>query len=137
MKNVFKTVSVLLMISFFAVNVASAQKKGGPWNVPANYKAMKSTVKAGDASINSVGKSLYTKHCKSCHGAAGLGDGPKAASLKTHCGDFSSAKFQAYSDGEIYYMSFIGRDEMPNYEKKIPDEADRWAIVGFIRKMKK
>jgi hypothetical protein len=33
-------------------------------------------------------------------------------------------------------MSFIGRDEMPNFEKKIPDVADRWAVIGFIRTLK-
>jgi mono/diheme cytochrome c family protein len=137
MKNTFRITTILTVLVFIIVNFANAQKQGGPWNVPAKYKAMKSTVKAGDAAIATTGKSLYNKHCKSCHGAKGLGDGPKAASLKTNCGDFSSAKFQALSDGEIYYQSIIGRDEMPNYEKKIPDEADRWALVGFIRTLKK
>ncbi|MBK6346129.1 MAG: cytochrome c [Bacteroidales bacterium] len=113
------------------------QKPGGPWNVPAKYKSMKSTIKAGDASINSTGKELYNKHCKSCHGAKGLGDGPKAANLKTSCGDFSSKDFQAQADGDIYYQSFVGRDEMPNFEKKITDEADRWAVVYFMRTLKK
>jgi mono/diheme cytochrome c family protein len=137
MKNTIKLLAILTALIFVFANVASAQKQGGPWNVPAKYKAMKTTIKAGDASINAVGKALYTKHCKSCHGAKGLGDGPKAASLKTSCGDFSAAKFQGQSDGEIYYQSIIGRDEMPNYEKKIPDEADRWALVGYIRTLKK
>lgn len=124
-------------IIFLAANSAMAQKPGGPWSVPAKYKAMKSTVKAGDASIKTTGKELYNKHCKSCHGAQGLGDGPKAANLKTSTGDFSTAKFQSTSDGEMYYMSFVGRDEMPNFEKKITDEADRWAVIGFMRTLKK
>ena len=34
---------------------------------------------------------LYSTHCKSCHGKEGLGDGTKAAQLKTKSGDFSSA----------------------------------------------
>jgi len=37
----------------------------------------------------------------------------------------------------IYYQSFVGRDEMPNFEKKITEEEDRWAIVNFIRTMGK
>ena len=138
MKNSIKLFALICtMIAFVATNVAMAQKAGGPWTVPANYKQKKSTVKAGDPSINSVGKDLYNKNCKSCHGAKGLGDGPKAAGLKTSTGDFSSAKFQANTDGDIYYMSFVGRDEMPNFEKKITDEADRWAVVGYIRTLKK
>jgi mono/diheme cytochrome c family protein len=138
MKNSIKLAAIIFVaVMFVTANMAMAQKAGGPWTIPAKYKAMKTTVKAGDASINGVGKETYNKHCKSCHGAKGLGDGPKAANLKTHTGDFSSAKFQAYSDGELYYMSFIGRDEMPNFEKKILDEADRWAVVMYMRTMKK
>lgn len=122
-------------ILFVTANIAVAQKAGGPWTVPAKYKAMKSTVKAGDASINTVGKETYNKHCKSCHGAKGLGDGPKSASLKTLVPSFADKKFKAQADGDIYFQSFIGRDEMPNFEKKIIDEADRWAVVGYIKNL--
>lgn len=138
MKNSIKLIAIVCTaFVFVTANMAMAQKAGGPWTIPANYKSMKSTVKAGDASINTVGKESYNKHCKSCHGAKGLGDGPKAANLKTSTGDFSTAKFQAATDGELYYMSFIGRNEMPNFEKKIIDVADRWAVIGFIRTLKK
>ncbi len=138
MKNSVKLTAIFsIAILFMTINIAMIQKPGGPWNVPAKYKTMKSTIKAGDASINSTGKELYNKHCKSCHGAKGLGDGPKAANLKTSCGDFSVKAFQDQADGEIYYQSFVGRDEMPNFEKKILDEADRWAVVYYMRTMKK
>lgn len=113
------------------------QKQGAPWDVPAKYKAMKNPNKAGEAGAIALGKAAYAKHCRSCHGNAGLGDGPKAKNLETFPGDFSSAKFQAYGDGDLYFMSFIGRDEMPNFEKKIPDEEERWAIISYIRTMKK
>jgi mono/diheme cytochrome c family protein len=138
MKNSMKLFAILsTAILFMTLNIAMIQKPGGPWNIPAKYKSMKSTIKAGDASINTTGKELYNKHCKSCHGAKGLGDGPKAANLKTNCGDFSVKAFQDQADGEIYYQSFVGRDDMPNFEKKIIDEADRWAVVYFMRTLKK
>ncbi|MHC1774875.1 MAG: cytochrome c [Lentimicrobium sp.] len=138
MKNSVKLIAIFITaILFMTINIAMIQKPGGPWTIPAKYKTMKSTIKAGDASINSTGKELYNKHCKSCHGAKGLGDGPKAANLKTSCGDFSTKAFQDQADGEIYYQSFVGRDEMPNFEKKIIDEDDRWAVVYFMRTMKK
>jgi mono/diheme cytochrome c family protein len=138
MKNSIKFLAIICTaILFVTANMAMAQKAGGPWTIPASYKTMKSTVKAGDPSINSVGKETFNKHCKSCHGSKGLGDGPKAANLKTSTGDFSAAAFQAKTDGELYYMSFIGRDEMPNFEKKILDVADRWAVIGYIRTLKK
>jgi mono/diheme cytochrome c family protein len=122
-------------ILFIAANVAMAQKAGGPWTIPAKYKSMKSTVKAGDASITTVGKDLYMKNCKSCHGAKGLGDGAKAATLKTLVPSFADAKFKAAVPGDVYYQSFVGRDEMPNFEKKITDEADRWALVAYIKSL--
>ncbi len=111
------------------------QKIGAPWSVPAKYKAMKSTQKA-DATTLNTGKMLYTKHCKSCHGGGGLGDGPKSSSMKTKVNKFKDAKFQGQTDGEIYFESFVGRDEMPNFEKKIADEEERWAIVSFVRTLK-
>jgi len=48
-------------------------------------------------------------------------------------GDFSTDTFKAQSDGAIYYKSFIGRDEMPNFEKKITEEEDRWLLVNYMR----
>jgi mono/diheme cytochrome c family protein len=124
---------VFTAIVFITANVAMAQKAGGPWVIPAKYKTMKSTIKAGDASIATTGKDLYNKNCKSCHGTKGLGDGTKSASLKTAMISFTDKAFKSRTDGEIYFQSFVGRDEMPNFEKKILDEADRWAVVYYIK----
>ena len=134
MKTKFRFAALMIVaLIFVSANIAMAQKAGGPWTVPAKYKSMKSTVKAGDPSINTVGKDLFAKHCKSCHGAKGLGDGPKSASLKTIVPSFADKKFKAQADGDIYYQTIVGRDEMPNFEKKIIDEADRWAVVNYIK----
>ncbi len=136
MKNSNRLAAVILTaLIFIAANVAMAQKAGGPWTIPAKYKTMKSTIKAGDASINTVGKDLYMKSCKSCHGSKGLGDGAKSASLKTLIPSFAEKKFKAQSDGEIYFQAFVGRNEMPNFEKKIADEGDRWALVNYIKSL--
>jgi mono/diheme cytochrome c family protein len=126
--------SLLAVVLMFAFTVPQ-QKKGEAWDIPAKYKNMKNPHQ-GDKSLLRVGKSIYVKHCASCHGKSGLGDGSKAANLKTYPGDFSSDEFQSYKDGEIYYMSFIGRNEMPNFEKKIEYEEDRWAVINYIRTMK-
>lgn len=83
-----------------------------------------------------TGKELYAKNCKSCHGNKGLGDGPKAASLKTHPGDFTAPYFKKYNYGELYYISFVGHGEMPNYEKKIVDEGDRASLIEYIKSFK-
>jgi len=130
------TVTFAIAFIFIFGNAATAQTKK-PWVIPDKYKTMKNVNKAGDATALASGKELWAKHCKSCHGSKGLGDGPKAASLKTNTGDFSTAAFQGQSDGAIYYESFVGRDEMPNFEKKITTEKERWDIVTFIRTLKK
>lgn len=134
MKNSIKLFAIICTVILFAsANIAMAQKAGGPWTIPAKYKTMKSTVKAGDPAINTVGKDLFTKHCKSCHGAKGLGDGPKSASLNTIVPSFADKKFKAQADGDVYYQSIIGRTDMPNFEKKITDENDRWAVINYIK----
>jgi mono/diheme cytochrome c family protein len=137
MKNSIKLISVLLLGLFFGIaNGSFAQKAGAAWVIPAKYKTMKSTIKATDPSVMTTGKELYNKHCKSCHGAKGLGDGPKSATLETIVPPFNSKTFTAQTDGEIYYQSMIGRDDMPNFEKKILDEGDRWAVINFLRTLK-
>jgi mono/diheme cytochrome c family protein len=131
-KQIIRLATIMLAtVLFVLANNVMAQPKPKPWDTPAKYKTMKG---AGDVA---TGKELYGKHCKSCHGAKGLGDGPKASGLKTTCGDFSSKDFQAFTDGEIYYKTTIGRDEMPSYQKKLPDDSDRWALVSYMRTLKK
>jgi mono/diheme cytochrome c family protein len=125
-------VTGLAGISFTVIN--NTEKK--PWPVPDNYKKMKNPV-ASDAASIAEGKTLYATHCKSCHGTKGLGDGPKAAQLKTEAGDFSTAEFQSQTDGAIFYKTSEGRDDMPSFKKKIPDADERWSLVNFVRTLKK
>jgi mono/diheme cytochrome c family protein len=104
------------------------------WKVPSKYVTMKNPISAKqDAPI---GKSLFDKHCKSCHGKEGYGDGPKASEMKGDLGDFSTSEFQKQSDGALFYKTTFGRNDMPEYTKKIPDDEDRWLIVNYIRTLK-
>ncbi|MBL7113855.1 MAG: cytochrome c [Bacteroidales bacterium] len=105
------------------------------WEVPAKYKSMKNPITADDASINS-GTLLYKKHCASCHGKVGLGDGVKARQLETFPGDFSAAAYQDQTDGEHFYKTKFGRNEMPAYDKKVSDD-DIWHIINYMRTFKK
>jgi mono/diheme cytochrome c family protein len=126
----------LLMAIFLLAAFTAPVGEHAPWTIPPKYKSMKNP-NAGDENLTkTVGKALWAKHCKSCHGNLGLGDGPKAPGLKTPMDKFSDPVFQAETDGEIYYKSIIGRNEMPNFEGKIPDEEGRWAVVNFIRTLK-
>ncbi len=126
-------VATIVITGLFLMSwmIPQEQKKGEPWEIPSKYKKMENPYK-DDASLNKVGKMLYAKHCKSCHGSKGLGDGPKAKQLETFPGDFSTAEFQEQPEGVLWYMTYIGRDEMPGFEKKIPDEEDQWAVVNYM-----
>jgi mono/diheme cytochrome c family protein len=136
----FKNILLGLSLAFAGVLLAAFtlpqdKKVGEPWEIPAKYKTMENTYK-DDASLMKVGKMMYTKHCKSCHGGKGEANGPKAKSMKTAIRSFKNAEVQSQPDGVLYYQSFVGRDEMPNYEKKIGDDEDRWAIINYLRTLK-
>ncbi|UCH15634.1 MAG: cytochrome c [Bacteroidales bacterium] len=105
-----------------------------PWDVPSKYKNMKNPYK-GEKDIDRIGFSLYRTHCKSCHGKTGLGDGTKATELETVMRELTSNEVRSQTDGELYYKSIIGRDEMANFEKKIPDEEDRWLLINYVRNL--
>ena len=107
-----------------------------PWNAPDKAAATANPVKS-DAESIAAGKALFAKHCQSCHGKTGLGDGTKASELKTEPGDFSKAAFQGQSDGAIFYKISEGRDDMPSFKKKMTDPNDIWSVVNFVRTLKK
>ncbi|MEO7924747.1 MAG: c-type cytochrome [Chitinophagaceae bacterium] len=124
----------LIIFGIISGFTSTDQKK--PWPVPDNFKNMKNPVASSTQTI-SDGKALYNTHCKSCHGAKGLGDGTKAATLKTEPGDFSKADFHGQPDGALFYKTSEGRDDMPGFKKKIPDAEERWSIINFLRTLKK
>jgi len=124
-----KTLSIIGIICFVCYSFTTLTQE--EWVVPAEYVNMKNPT---DPSVDKqIGKSLYSQHCKSCHGKEGYGDGPKAKDQKGDLGDFSTAEYQAQTDGELFYKSSFGRDDMPEYTKKMPDDEDRWLIVNYMR----
>lgn len=137
-KKVMTIAFTMLFLGWITMSFVSNKQddKPKPWKVPEASKKMKSAVKTSAESV-AEGKTLYAKHCKSCHGSKGLGDGPKSKELDTPSGDFSVAAFQNQTDGEIYYKIVEGRDDMPSYKKKITDDEDLWNIVNYLRSLKK
>ncbi len=131
-----KSAIAILFAGFIATSFTLRLSDQKPWPVPDAAKNKKNTV-ANNAESVAAGKVLWNTHCKSCHGGKGLGDGTKAAQLKTEPGDFSKATFQSQTDGSIFYKLSEGRDDMPAFKKKIADEDDRWSLVNFIRSLKK
>lgn len=134
-RNLFKSL-VLLVMAFASMAFVPLQDQSTPKKeIPAEYKNKVNPV-IDDASLNMIGLRNFNRHCVSCHGKTGIGDGIMAKNLKTHPGDLTSAEFQKYTDGEIYYLSFVGINERPDFMKLIPSEEDKWAIVNYVRTLK-
>ena len=134
MKTNFKSLAALLSIGLFMLGMlAFTAPNADDWEVPAKYKSMENPY-AGDDE-DGIGEDLYKQHCRSCHGKEGYGDGTKAGELETELRYLTSEAVQAQSDGELYYKSIIGRDEMPNFEKKIRGEEDRWMVINYLRSL--
>ena len=135
MNKVLGMMSFLFVAALFVSMTFTAQEPAEPWEVPAKFKSMENP-EAADAESVKVGRMLYNKNCASCHGKTGLGDGSKARGLDTHPGDMSASAYQSQTDGEYFYKSKFGRNEMPKYEGKVADE-DIWHMVNFMRTFKK
>jgi mono/diheme cytochrome c family protein len=127
---------VLLLAASVALYSFTLVYQSKEWVVPETAKKVKNPTDKSSKEDLAIGKSLYVKHCQSCHGKEGYGDGPKAKELKGEVGDFSTAEFQSQTDGALFYKMTTGRDDMPAFDKKIPDAEDRWLIVNYIRTLK-
>ncbi|MFY0653161.1 MAG: cytochrome c [Cyclobacteriaceae bacterium] len=133
MKKNLNSILLIGAVTVFIITLVSFSAPQEDWIVPAKYKTMKNATDGTDD--DDIGKDLYMKHCKSCHGKEGYGDGTKANELETEMRDITLEEVQGQNDGELYYKSIIGREEMPNFEKKIRDEEDRWLVVNFMRSL--
>lgn len=130
MKKIKIEYGIFILLAFFLFSFTVQQDK---WEVPEKYEKMKNPTKADKENL-SIGKQLYDKHCKSCHGKEGLGDGPKSGELETPTPDFTTEDFQAQTDGAIFYKTTFGKEDMPEFSKKISSDEDRWLIVHYLRK---
>ncbi len=136
-KNFLLAGIVMFVLAFVTMSFNNKfQEKKKPWVVPDASKKMKNPVKSDDGTI-AAGKTLFMKHCKSCHGAKGLGDGPKSKELDTPCGDFSAKDVADQTDGELFYKIKEGRVDMPSFKKKITEDEEIWSIINFMRTLKK
>jgi len=137
MKKQFLIISTIVLGSFVLLSMTINElDTQDPWEAPAKYQKMKNPY-LDDADAGKIGRILYSKHCKSCHGSKGLGDGTKAEDIDTPIGDFTDASFKSQTDGSLYYKTFFGRDDMPGFNKKITDEEEKWLLVNYVRSLGK
>jgi len=135
MKKQVLLISCLLIGSFLLISMTLNElQQTKPWEVPAKYQKMENPyAKATDD--DNIGRILYSKHCKSCHGSKGKGDGNKAESIDTPIPDLTEASFKKQTDGALYYKTFTGRDDMPGFDKKISSGEDQWLLINYIKSL--
>lgn len=132
MKKQLLIISTIIIGSLTLLSLTSEKLLQEPWEAPAKYQKMVNP-QLNNADADNIGRTLYTKHCKSCHGTKGKGDGTKAKSIDTKMPDFTNTAFKKQSDGSLYYKTYIGRDDMPSFNKKITDEVDQWLVINYIK----
>lgn len=124
--------SIFLVGSMWLTSHSGAQEKEPGRPVPA--RKLKNPVASNAESI-AAGKKLYQRHCASCHGPNGKGDGGMALSggtpsdLTDETWDFGS------TDGEIFVNIRDGVSaDMLAYKEKL-EEKQIWQVVTFIRSL--
>ena len=109
-----------IVLSVFMMAFIQGPKK---WVVPEKYQKMKNPVPSDENSIK-IGKEMYERHCITCHGVTGKGDGPRAIKLNQTPGDFTSENFRKETDGAIFYKMTEGHKDMPSFKRRIPGNDD-------------
>lgn len=104
------------------------------------YAVAPTTHPASSPALLERGAALYAKQCAACHGAGGKGDGPAAYLLYPKARDFTAGKYRFVStwegvptDDDLYRVVSRGipGSSMPSWAHLA--EADRWALVHFLR----
>jgi mono/diheme cytochrome c family protein len=115
------------------------------WLAPAEARALTSPFASSTPEHLKKGRSLFVRHCVTCHGELGRGDGPSARLHAKRSGyqprDLSRPDIQAgLTDGEIFWKIGAGwrpkgRIVMPGIGTEVTEE-DRWRLVLYVRSLK-
>ena len=137
MKHNILTTTLIFTLAFVCLSMTSVFQTGldDDWVVPQEYQTMKNPY-ANSKDTENLGKTLFLKHCKLCHGQTGKGDGKMAKLLDIEVGNFTTEAFKAQTDGAMYYKFLNGRNEMPEFKNKISNKEHQWLIINYIKTLK-
>lgn len=111
--------------------LAQTNQSSGQWVVPTRAAARKNPVAANETSVG-LGKSIYERHCLSCHGPKGKGNGPAAVHLERPPSNLADPKLWQQSDGALLWKITEGHPPMPTF-KLITSDEERWPLVNYVR----
>ena len=114
------------------------------WDAPSEARLRPNALSATNAEHVKRGRSLFMKHCVTCHGNEGRGDGPSARLHARRSGyaprDLSREDLQqSLTDGEMFWKMTNGwrpggKTVMPGLGDEVSEE-DRWRIVLYVRSL--
>lgn len=120
MTNLKTFISIMLL-----ANVLSGYSQSTVWQVSAD-----NAKKANPLEINpknmAIGKNLYFRYCKACHGEKADGNG------RMKSPDLKAQEFQKQSDGAIFFKITTGKDKMPSFKTKLKEE-EIWSVINYLR----
>jgi len=138
-----RSVAVAGAVVAFSTVAALAQSVDD-WAAPAEARATTNALSATNPEHLRRGRSLFVRHCVTCHGDQGRGDGPSARLHAKRSGyaprDLSRPDVQAgLTDGEMFWKIGMGwrpsgRIVMPGVRSEVSEE-DRWRIVLYVRSL--
>ncbi|BFU94801.1 MAG: putative Cytochrome c552 [Nitrospira sp.] len=82
------------------------------------------------------GKQVYERHCQSCHGPSGWGDGPEAASLRVKPADFHRFGSYLKSDEDLLRTVEHGIvfSPMHSWRGQLTD-GEMQDVVAYVRRL--
>lgn len=102
------------------------------WSAPPDAAKRRNPIRSNGASVEE-GKQLFQKYCVSCHGPAGHGDGPAAASLNPRPADLATMAGH-HPEGDLAWKIANGRGAMPPWKGTLSDN-QIWILVNHIRSL--
>jgi mono/diheme cytochrome c family protein len=112
------------------------------WELPEDADKTKNPTPATAESIER-GKALYLAqdkgNCIFCHGETGAGNEANMPKLRRKPADLTNKeRMTSMTDGEIFWKITKGiRGIMPAGERKMPEAAERWDVVNYVRTLAK
>ena len=116
--------------------LASASAFAGNWNVPPDAHGIENPIPINDQTTAKAAE-VYSKHCVSCHGKDGRGDGTQEKvdySLQSILATPTQPNNQPLTDGELYWKITHGVGKMPAFAGKLTD-TERWLMVNHMRRL--
>jgi mono/diheme cytochrome c family protein len=101
-------------------------------------RKMKNPVPSTPASV-AAGRAMYQKHCRFCHGAEALGDGPSAPKGSKPSNLTDAEWSRGSTDGEIFVVVRDGagpKFDMKGFQGRMTAE-DMWHVVNYVRSIAK